>query len=235
MSFLAGDYTLTFKLIPAFLTEVTDLKSHSGSTAAASSVAWWHGLAMAASTAAGMVFPFCTNEIWWVVVMIVSWLLFGTIFVRLCQRFSRYQRLRLQLREHEQKQKLHRETMSLLSEGVDRARSSFKMILLCTMSWTAIAATFTICCFCSKYASKDSTWASEERIPSLVIGYVLEAVSKIWYLSLHIHVYEKVFDGNARAVRRLNELRTLMSALWEASCKSLIVQVYSLQREASEV
>ena len=32
--------------------------------------------------------------------------------------------------------------MSLLSEGVDRARSSFKMILLCTMSWTAIAATF---------------------------------------------------------------------------------------------
>jgi hypothetical protein len=51
----------------------------------------------------------------------------------------------------------------------------------------------------------------------------VEAFSKIWYLSLQLQVYDRIFDEANRSVRRLEELRALMSALWEASSDILVI------------
>lgn len=212
-----------------FLTEAIDLNWQSKASAHESfqqhsyQVAWWHAGFMAISCMAGVVFPFCDNFFVWWEVMILSWVFYATIYVRLYQRYKRYQLLSKQ--QMSQTPNNSRTTTRgpnfLLNEAVDRAKMSFQLILLCSITWTLIALNFTICCFLPKFVAKDSVLASPEL--QFVIGTGLEAISKVYYLTMQLHVYEKVFDESARSARRLEEMRTLMSALWEASTDILVI------------
>ncbi|CAB9502488.1 expressed unknown protein [Seminavis robusta] len=211
-----------------FLTEAIDLNWQSKASVHQSfhqhsyQVAWWHASFMALSTVCGGIFPFCKNPFIWWEVMIISWILFATIYLRFYQRYVRAKVLKEQ-QQHQlpTKSKQTRGPNFLLNEAVDRSRMSFQLICLCTCTWTLIALTFTLACFLPEWVPKDSFWASPE-LP-LVVGTMLESVSKVYYLTMQLHVYDKVFDESARSARRLEEMRTLMSALWEASTDILVI------------
>jgi len=207
-----------------FLTEAVDLNWHSNAPlqqafqAHSPQVAWWHAGFMALSTICGALFPFTKSRIVWWEIMIISWLLYATIFIRLYQRYCRYryleQQQRRQIPKHTHQTRGHN---FLLNEAVDRSRRSLQLILTCCICWTLIAGNFTVCSFLPNWAEKNSIWASPEL--SYVIGTGLEAISKVYYLVMQLNVYDQVFDTSARSARRLEEMRTLMSALWEASSK----------------
>lgn len=158
--------------------------------------------------------------------MTISWVLFTSVYLRLYQRYSRYQNL-LQLHQQalfqakQRRRNQSHQSLNDIKEAVARARFSFHLILLCAISWTGIAVTFCVCAALKHYVTPGSFWASEE-IP-MVSGHILECVSKIWYLSLQLQVYDRIFDETNLSVRRLEELRTLMSALWEASSDILVI------------
>ena len=207
-----------------FLTEAIDLNWQSKASAHESfqqhsyQVAWWHAGFMALSTAAGGLFPFTeTRFVWWEI-MFISWVFFISIYVRLYQRYYRFKFLEKQ-QQQESPNKSHqtRGPNFLLNEAVDRARMSLQLICMCSFTWTFIALNFSVCCFLPNWVDKDSMWASPEL--QYVVGTMLEAISKVYYLSMQLHVYDRVFDESARSARRLEEMRTLMSALWEASSK----------------
>jgi hypothetical protein len=128
--------------------------------------------------------------------MLLSWILFFPIYHRLYQRYHRYQELKLQQTKLLLQTKQRRRTspssrpINVLNEQVDRAHFAFQLILLASIAWTAIAILFTIEAMLTKYLPQDSFWRNED-IP-LVSGHILEAVSKIWYLSLQLNVYDKV-------------------------------------------
>ena len=214
-----------------FLTEAIDLNWQSKASAHESfqqhsyQVAWWHAGFMALSTTAGGLFPFTENLFVWWEIMGISWLFYASIYVRLYQRYQRYKILEKQQRQQvPNKSQQTRGPNFLLNEAVDRARMSFQLICMCSITWTLIAGNFTICCFLPNWVAKDSMWASPEL--QYVIGTMLEATSKVYYLTMQLHVYDRVFDESARSARRLEEMRTLMSALWEASSKSTSAQFF---------
>jgi hypothetical protein len=129
-----------------FLTEAIDLNWQSKASMHQSfqqhsyQVAWWHAAFMALSTICGALFPYCKNQFVWWETMIISWLFYVTIYLRLYQRYTRYKFLL----EQQQKQlpinsKQTRGPNFLLNEAVDRAKMSFQLILMCSITWTLIA------------------------------------------------------------------------------------------------
>ena len=187
--------------------------------------------------------------------MVLSWILFGALYVRLYQRYQRYKHLKrrhdralLQAKhqqyrtdnnnQHPSRRQQQRPSVSSFNhsnpfrppshrsindykEQRDRAYFSLQLIVLCTITWTFIAVAFSVECFLPNLVSSTSIWASPD-LP-LITGHVLESLSKVWYLSLQLNVYDKIFDESNRAVRRLEELRTLMSALWESSSDIMVI------------
>ncbi|CAB9499071.1 expressed unknown protein [Seminavis robusta] len=191
-------------------------------------IAWLHAIALALSTFAGYLFPFCTSKLAWGTNMAVSWMLFSTLYWRLYQRYQRFQALKLQedqalLQAKQRRRNYSHRSINVLKEQVTRARYSFQIMVMCSISWTGIAVAFSLECILPAYmqSSRNSFVGSPEF--AMISGHVLESISKIWYLSLLLNVYDRIFDESNRAVRRLEELRTLMSALWEASSDIMVI------------
>ena len=184
--------------VMTFLTEGIDLPIHPQAV----EVAWGHAWALALSTSAGILFPFCTQLWEWITVFTISMILFFSLYVRLYQRTVRFAKTPKGSNVDEQ-------------ECHDRVRLSLRLLQACSVMWTLLVLAFILCCFASNFAPKGSIWASP-ALP-LVTESLFEIGSKVWYLILIIEVHELVFDEGARAVRRLEEMRDMMSVVWESS------------------
>jgi hypothetical protein len=182
-----------------FLTESIDLPLQGGGTF----IAWLHGAAIGLSTICGAVFPFCTTWTSWMVVFTISWVLFCSLFIRLYQRSKRLAGM------------TRGDTIEK-KEEYDRAKYSLKIIAVCTAVWTALAIAWSaVALLAPRYAPPGSIFASEALV--LITESIFEVISKIWYATLLIEVHHKVFDDASRTVRRLEELRNFMSAVWDTS------------------
>lgn len=182
-----------------FLTESIDLPLQGGSTF----TAWLHGAAIGLSTLSGAVFPFCTTWISWISVFTTAWVLFCSLFIRVYQRTKRLAGMTLG------------DTIEK-KEEYDRAKYSLKTITVCTAVWSALAVSWSaVVLLAPRYAPPGSMFASEHLV--LITESIFEVISKIWYATLLIEVHNKVFDHASRTVRRLEELRHFMSAVWDTS------------------
>jgi hypothetical protein len=183
-----------------FLTESIDLPLQGGGTL----MAWLHGAAIGLSTLCGAVFPFCTTWTSWISVFTISWVLFCSLFIRVYQRTKRLNGMTLG------------DTIEKREE-YDRAKYSLKTITVCTAVWTLLAAAWSaVVLLPRRYAPpQDSIFASDALV--LITESIFEVISKIWYATLLIEVHNKVFDHASRTVRRLEELRNFMSAVWDTS------------------
>jgi len=197
---------IPLSFLMTFLTEAIDMPNHEQ----AIEVAWGHAWALAFSTMAGIIFPFCTTLWQWMVVFVVSCSLFCSLYVRLYQRMMRFRRTPVGSSVDEQ-------------ELYDRARLSFRLLQACSIMWTGIVLAFVACCLAGKYAPEGSWWANP-ALP-LVVECAFEIGSKVWYLLLIADVHELIFDEGLRSIRRLEEMRDMMTCVWESSSDAIALCV----------
>jgi len=191
-----------------FLTEGIDMPNHDYNDM---KLAWAHALAIALSTSAGLIFPFCHSVAIWMTVFVLSCVLFGSLYIRLYQRTLRFRSTQRGTTVDEQ-------------EHYDRVRLSLRLLQACATMWTLLVLGFCLCCFApseeyvflSQTQSTLYAWWSNPALP-LVTENFFEVCSKIWYLMLILDVHELVFDEGSRAVRRLEEMRDIMSVVWDSS------------------
>jgi len=208
--------------IMCFLTESIDLPLED----ADAKHAWFVATMMALSTVCGAIFPFCPNAVTWWIVFVVSCVLFSVIYFRLAWRGWR---LRAMTRAY---------NASALSEqqqdDYQRAKYSFKLMMICSVIWTLLVVSWTACTLAMKYYGDDdkdtstssdgaykSFWTNDWLLLATMNG--CEALSKIGYLSILLEVHERLFDDMSQVVQRLEELRSYMSAVWDASTDVVII------------
>jgi signal transduction histidine kinase len=192
-----------------FLTEALDLAQQG---LAAEMLAWKHGAAIALSTAAGLIFPFCQTLELWMITFIISCVLFMSLYIRLYQRHKRFRNTPRGTSVDEQ-------------ERYERVRYSLRLLQACGVVWTLLVVAFTVCCFgqTTTVVASDH-WLKDPALP-VIIESIFEVASKIWYLNLLIDANDVIFDESSRAIRRLEELRYLMSVVWESSSDVIVLCV----------
>jgi hypothetical protein len=170
---------------------------------------------MALSTSAGFIFPFCPDEYTWWGVMGTSWSLFFMIYVVTYQKGVEYLELKGEVKANS-KSKANAQQ----AERLDLTKSSFSLCLAISVTWTILALLFTFLSVMTKVARKDS-WVSNPAIP-VALTCTFEVMSKVWYLGALFEAYGKVFDEQVRGHRRLEELRSFMSAVWASSSDVIV-------------
>ncbi len=238
---LASNYIMAFRPTPVIYDEISGLHFHmvrwaeftalaflmafltvnvdapfKGSGSHAPKVNFVFPSMMALSTSAGMIFPFCPNEYLWWTIMAISWSLFFTIYVVTFQKVVDYLELKGELKAGSAKAKANAQQ----AERLEIAKSSFNLCLSISISWTMLALIFTFLGVVTKLARKDS-WVSNPHL-LVAVTCVFEVISKIWYLGALFEAYRKVFDEQVRGRRRLEELRSFMSAVWLSSSDVIV-------------
>ena len=187
-----------------FLTESIDMPLQDKKT---HKIAWFHCIALGLSSSTGGILAFCTTWTTWLTVFVIAWILFCSLFVRLYQRYKRIANMTPGTTVDEK-------------EDYDRAMYSLKTITVCTVSWCGLALSWSIIALYTQYAPGDSIFSSESLV--LVTENVFEIISKSWYSCLLVEVHNIVFDDASRTIRRLELLRSLVSAVWDTSSDVLI-------------
>jgi hypothetical protein len=170
---------------------------------------------MALSTSAGLIFPFCPDEYSWWTIMVISWSLFCMIYGVTFRKAVDYLELKGELK-YSPKVKVNAQQ----AERLDLTKSSFSLCLSISITWTMLALCFTFLAVMTNVARKDS-WASNPSIV-VVMTCTFEVMSKVWYLGALFEAYRKVFDEQVRGHRRLEELRSFMSAVWASSSDVIV-------------
>jgi hypothetical protein len=171
---------------------------------------------MAMSTSAGLLFPLCPDEYTWWGVMGTSWSLFSMIYVVTYQKGVDYLELKGEIKAGASKSKANAQQ----AERLDLTKSSFSLCVAISVTWTFLALMFTFFSVVTKLARKDS-WLSNPSIP-VALTCTFEVMSKVWYLGALFEAYGKVFDEQVRGHRRLEELRSFMSAVWASSSDVIV-------------
>jgi len=108
-------------------------------------------------------------------------------------------------------------------EEFDTARVGFVLSVVCATSWTGLVGYYIVMSFVNWKWDQNSPFPIINHPSTLSVGLCLfEVMSKIWYFSVLVDAYEKVFDEKSRVVRRLEEIRYFMSAVWESSSDIII-------------
>ena len=174
-------------------------------------VVYSYSVSLAASTAAGLLFPLCRTLMVWSINMAVSCLLFLPLYVLLHDRTVRYRNHRVR----------HFPTRTAdEQESKEILRASYVLCCTCSTTWTGLVLYYIAACVGRIVAPEHWLWSS----PMLLsIGLCFfEIASKIWYLSVLIEAYDRVFDENSRVVRRFEQLRNFMAAVWDSSSDVII-------------
>jgi signal transduction histidine kinase len=168
---------------------------------------WLHGIAIALSTSCGMILAHCPDWTTWLTVFGIAWALFCSLFIRLFQRYQRLSKMSPGVTVDER-------------ESYDRARFSFKSIAVCTLMWTSLAASWSVIALMHPYAAPDSVFKIDSLV--LVTQCIFEATSKVLYSGVLLQIHNVLFDNASRTMRRLEELRSFMSAIWETSSDVMV-------------
>ena len=170
-------------------------------------VAWINASALGVSTSAGALTAFCRRWEQWLAVVSISCALFSTLFLRLHQRYVRLRSMTPGTSVDER-------------EAYDRAKYGLKTIAVCTVCWTCLTSSWIIIAVMTPRSDQDSIFSNESLI--LVTESFFEALSKIWYFDLLVDLHNVAFDDASRTMRRLEELRNFMSAVWDHSSDVLV-------------
>jgi len=168
-----------------------------------------YSILIGSSSVSALIFPFCPNEGVWIAVLMVSVALYCNLFRLLYDRATCYFALK-------------KEAASFISETEKERfqviRTSYVLTLACTITWTTLVMFF-ICCNVGKMLGYE-IFAN----PSIITtgACVFEVASKIWYLHVLVEVNASVFDETSRAVRRLEQMRNFMSAVWSSSSDVIV-------------
>lgn len=190
--------------IMTFMTENIDVSLRH------SKVTYNKAIAIALSTSAGLIFPFCTDFKSWCANMFASCFLFTAVYQLLYERYMNY---------HYGIQTKQAAKTADQEEHHELLRVSYVLSVVCSVTWTSLTIFYIAACVFRIY-DPEGIFASS-KLNSIGMC-IFEVASKIWYFSVLIDAHKEVFDEKARVVRRLEELRSFMSAVWDSSSDVIV-------------
>ena len=104
-----------------------------------------------------------------------------------------------------------------------RAHMSYRLMALCTSVWSILVAFYFLAWFVTQSVEDSSIWASKSSM--FFLDTFFEALSKVLYLGVVLDTHNLVFDEGQRSARRLEELRQMMSVLWDCSSDLVAISV----------
>jgi hypothetical protein len=128
-----------------FVTDAIDIPVNRGR----GRIAWMHGMSLALSSGGGLISALFTTKLASCTTMILSWILNTPLFVRLYQRYQRYTSLKKQqdeaiLNAKQRRRSYSHRSINALKEQTTRAKLALELMIMCTISWTGIAVSFTL-------------------------------------------------------------------------------------------
>ncbi len=172
--------------------------------------AYYLGLTQGMSTFCAWIFPLCPGIISWTIFMTMSCLLFSVLWNRLWIRSKAFKAMKpgSTLSEHEMYQ---------------WTRLSLGLLRTCTFVWSLLVISFFIC------SVGPAIFPNNEILKitglSMMLESTLDVVFKAIYLLIVIDVHDTIFDPSARAERRLEELRQMLSVVWDNSSDVIGISV----------
>ncbi|KAL7469864.1 hypothetical protein ACHAXS_010109 [Conticribra weissflogii] len=160
----------------------------------------------------GLLFPFCSSRKIWAVAMFAACCFYLTNFPRMWHRMKAIP--------------------STLSEGAtveeaerfNAAKIALRLRSVCISVWSIIVTLYFVSSyFGPRFSSEGSLLKSPEA--TMVCECFFDVLSKVLFLVTIVDVHYAVFDPFARTERRLEELRQLMSAVWESSSDVIAISV----------
>ena len=151
-------------------------------------LAWCQGL----STFCGWIFPMCPGIKTWTITMIISFMLYSTMFYRLHYRSESF--------------RLMRKGRTVAdNEMYDWAKLSLTLLKTCTFMWTVLVLAYAV------YTIGPVLFPESKFLKTTGLGMVCESIIDVLFKSVYLliilEVHDSIFDRVARAERRLEELR----------------------------
>jgi len=178
------------------------------------------GLAQGISAFCGWVFPFCPNFVSWVICLFISCALFSLLWKRLYVRTKAFQSMKPGSTASE-KEIFH---WSKLSLGLLRT---------CAISWSLLVINFFFFAIGPHIFSNSSFF----NLPSMqmILECSIDVLLKVFYLTTVVDVHNAVFDNTAKTERRLEELKQMLSAVWDNSSDMIILSVRGISGDVSSM
>ena len=151
------------------------------------------------STFCGYMFPHIEIQPLWIITMILSCLLFSTIYFRLYKRYNRFQQMSPGTSIGEQ-------------EMYNWARVSLGLLSTCSALWSCLVIAYFIYSFGPLIFDSLSFLRTKGVV--MIAECFIDVLFKSVYLHLIIDVHKTIFDPNARAQRRLEELRQVRNNVY---------------------
>jgi len=167
-------------------------------------------LAQSVSTFNGLVFPHCPGKISWGVAMSIAMVLYLFVFPSLHAKRQHFLSLPKGKNVHTR-------------EAYNRARLSYRLMALCTVVWSTLVVFYFLAWFAKKWGTEGFVLSHEST--SFIFDTLFEAMSKVLYLHVIVDIHNVVFDEGKRASRVLEELRQMMSVVWECSSDVVAISV----------
>lgn len=139
-------------------------------------------------------------------------MLFAAIFVRVHDRRKAFQKMTFGTSAEDR-------------EIYNWTRLSLKLLITCAVMWSLLVATYCVYTILPAFAPEDSFLHRKEL--TMVCECTLDVTLKVLYLVVILDVYHAVFDQGARSERRLDELRKMMSVVWNNSSDVIGISVRS--------
>jgi hypothetical protein len=157
----------------------------------------------------GLVVVYCPEKISWGINMFISFVTYFFMFPRVFIKRRMYQSF------PDGNSFIHR-------ERTDRLAFSYHLILTCTIVWTILVVFYCVNATFHRFFP-DHPWHAWR--PAMIFDTSFDVIAKAFYTKCIMDVHFAVFDIEARAMRQLLELRTLMSVIWDSSSDVIIVSL----------
>lgn len=178
------------------------------------------GVAQGLSAFSGWVFPFCPNFVSWVLCLFISCFLFSLLWKRLYDRTKAFQLMK---------------PGSTSSEKEIFRWSKLSLVLLrtCAISWSLLVINFFLFAI-APYIFPNSSFFNSPST-QMILECSIDVLLKVIYLTIVLDVHNAVFDNNAKTERRLDELKQMLSAVWDSSSDILILSVRGISGDVSSM
>ena len=162
----------------------------------------------------GVLLPFCPGFKTWLFCITTAVSLYLTNFPRM---FERRRQIPLTLRSGASVEE---------AERYNSAVTALRLRYACTAVWTFIVASFFVSSIFGPRFAREGSFLRDPAA-SMVVECLSDVLSKVLFLITLLDVHYAIFDPFSRSERRLEELRKLMSAVWESSSDPIAICVKS--------
>jgi signal transduction histidine kinase len=172
---------------------------------------YMHAATQGGAVFLGLIFPFCPGFKTWMCAMTLAVILYLTNYPRMIQRRSEIPKI---LREGATVEE---------AERYNSAVTALRLRYICIAVWSIIVALYFVSSIGPYFAPEGSILRNPAA--NMICECFFDVLSKVLFLVTIMDVHQAIFDPFARSERRIEELRKLMSAVWESSSDPIAISV----------